>query len=69
MNKPPLQPEKNGRQWLVNDIAGLSRSVTEIDPSKYVDEQAEDAYEQALAKWPVMTRLMGLGKGSGRGRR
>ncbi len=65
MNKPPSQPERNGRQWLVNDIAGLSQSVTEIDPSKYVDEQAEDAYEHALAKWPVMGRLMGLTKAQG----
>jgi len=63
MNKPALQPELNRRQWLLNDIAGLSRSVTEIDPSKYVDEQAEDGYAQALEKWPVMGRLMGLSKG------
>ncbi|MGY6164125.1 hypothetical protein [Paraburkholderia strydomiana] len=66
MSKSSLRPEQNGRQWLVNDIAGLSQAVTEIDPSKYVDEQAEDAYEQALAKWPVMGRLMGLVKRSGK---
>ncbi|MEZ2309441.1 MULTISPECIES: hypothetical protein [Paraburkholderia] len=68
MNKPELQSaqepkqEPTQRRWSVNDIAGLARSLPEIDPSKYVDEQAEHAYAHALVKWPVMARLMGLVK-------
>jgi hypothetical protein len=68
VNKPELQPaqeserEPKHRRWSVNDIAGLARSLPEIDPSKYVDEQAEHAYAHALVEWPVMARLMGLVK-------
>ncbi|HEX7936348.1 MAG TPA: hypothetical protein VF573_25195 [Paraburkholderia sp.] len=60
--QPRLQAEPNQRKWSVNDIAGLARSLGEIDPAKYVDEQAEHAYAEALVKWPVMSRLMGLVK-------
>ncbi|MEC5407294.1 hypothetical protein VOM14_17255 [Paraburkholderia sp. MPAMCS5] len=58
-----MQAQPNQRKWSVNDIAGLARTLGEIDPSKYVDEQAEHAYAEALVKWPVMSRLMGLVKG------
>lgn len=44
----------------VNDVAGLARHVLELDPSKYVDEQAKLAYEEARVKWPVLAKLMGL---------
>lgn len=44
----------------VNDIAGLARHVPELDPARYVDEQARHAYFDALSKWPVLARLMGL---------
>jgi hypothetical protein len=52
--------ETNGRGWPINDIGGLSRHVPEVDPSRYFDEQARLAYEEALVKWPVLARLMGL---------
>lgn len=52
--------ETNGRGWPINDIGGLARHVPEVDPSRYFDEQARLAYEEALVKWPVLARLMGL---------
>ncbi len=52
--------EPNGPGWPLNDIGALARHVPEIDPSRYFDEQARLAYEQALVKWPVLARLMGL---------
>ncbi|HEV3105047.1 MAG TPA: hypothetical protein VGZ01_05100 [Trinickia sp.] len=47
-------------RWPVNDIAGLARHVPELDPATYFDEQARQTYEEALVKWPVLARLMGL---------
>ena len=44
----------------VNDIAGLAQHVPEVDPAGYFDEQARQAYEEALVKWPLLARLMGL---------
>lgn len=52
--------ETNGTGWPVNDIGGLAREVPEVDPRHYFDEQARVAYEEALVKWPVLARLMGL---------
>ncbi|HTH77277.1 MAG TPA: hypothetical protein VL635_23055 [Trinickia sp.] len=52
--------ETNGTGWPVNDIGGLAREVPEVDPRRYFDEQARVAYEDALVKWPVLARLMGL---------
>ncbi len=52
--------ETNGCGWPVNDIGGLARHVPEVDPRKYFDEQSRLAYEEALVKWPVLARLMGL---------
>lgn len=49
----------------VNDIAGLARYVPELNPSRYFDEQARQAYLDALVKWPLMARLMGLVEASG----
>ncbi len=43
-----------------NDIEGLARHVPELDPAGYFDEQARQAYEEALVKWPLLARLMGL---------
>ncbi|AOJ05020.1 MULTISPECIES: hypothetical protein [Burkholderia] len=43
-----------------NDIAGLARHVPEIDPARYLDEQARLAYRDALDRWPVLAKLMGL---------
>lgn len=52
--------ESNGPGWPLSDIGGLARHVPEVDPSRYFDEQARLAYEEALVKWPVLARLMGL---------
>lgn len=52
--------ETDGTGWPVNDIGGLAREVPEVDPRRYFDEQARVAYEDALVKWPVLARLMGL---------
>lgn len=52
--------ETSGKGWPVNDIGGLAREVPEVDPRRYFDEQARLAYEEALVKWPVLARLMGL---------
>lgn len=52
--------ESKGRGWPINDIGGLAREVPEVDPRRYFDEQARLAYEEALVKWPVLARLMGL---------
>ncbi|MCS3392261.1 hypothetical protein NX868_25480 [Burkholderia thailandensis] len=43
-----------------NDIAGLARRVPQIDPARYLDEQARLAYRDALTRWPVLAKLMGL---------
>lgn len=43
-----------------NDVLGLARNVPEFDPLRYFDEQARQAYGEALVKWPVLARLMGL---------
>lgn len=52
-------------RWPVNDVSGLARHMPEIDPARYFDEQARQAYEEALVKWPVLARLMGLAGESG----
>lgn len=55
-----MTSETTGTGWPVNDIGGLAREVPEVDPRQYFDEQARLAYEDALVKWPVLARLMGL---------
>ncbi|WP_245964814.1 hypothetical protein [Trinickia dinghuensis] len=57
--------ESGGPGWPINDIGGLARHVPEVDPRQYFDEQARLAYEDALVKWPVLARLMGLVDESG----
>lgn len=44
----------------LNDIVGLARHVPEIEPERYLDAQARQAYEHALDRWPLLARLMGL---------
>jgi hypothetical protein len=43
-----------------NDIEGLAQHVPEVHRVRYFDEQAHQAYEEALARWPLLARLMGL---------
>ncbi|AHI75619.1 hypothetical protein [Burkholderia thailandensis] len=43
-----------------NDIVGLACHVREIDPPRYLDAQARLAYRDALDRWPVLAKLMGL---------
>ncbi|GLU33885.1 hypothetical protein WKR88_17015 [Trinickia caryophylli] len=45
---------------LADDIGGLARHAPEFDPAQYVDEQALQALDDALVKWPLLARLMGL---------
>ncbi|CAN7675085.1 hypothetical protein LJR230_005188 [Trinickia sp. LjRoot230] len=45
-----------------NDIEGLGRQLPELDPTRYLDEQARLAYEEALVRWPLLARLMGLSR-------
>ncbi|AGK51192.1 hypothetical protein BTI_4055 [Burkholderia thailandensis MSMB121] len=51
---------RGGEPLPSNDIAGLARRVREIDPSRYLDEQARLAYHDALDRWPLLAKLMGL---------
>ncbi|MCC8391033.1 hypothetical protein LJ656_00400 [Paraburkholderia sp. MMS20-SJTR3] len=51
----------NGRGgWPLDDISGLAQRLPEVEPRRYFDAQAQDAYRQALLKWPVLARLMTL---------
>ncbi len=43
-----------------NDVIGLAHHLPALDPERYVDEQARRAYVDALDKWPVLAKLMGL---------
>ncbi|KVK75793.1 hypothetical protein WS91_17230 [Burkholderia sp. MSMB1498] len=43
-----------------NDLTGLTQYVAGFDAGHYVDEQAQRIYEDALVKWPLLARLMGL---------
>ncbi|PTB17814.1 hypothetical protein C9I57_26760 [Trinickia symbiotica] len=52
--------DSNARGWPLNDIRGLASHVPEVDPCHYFDEQTRLAYKEALVKWPVLARLMGL---------
>ena len=52
--------EANGGGWPVNDIGGLAREVPEVDTRRYFDEQARLSDEEALVKWPVLARRVGL---------
>ncbi|HEY2021180.1 hypothetical protein [Paraburkholderia sp.] len=46
--------------WPVDDITGLARRLPEVDPRRYFDGQAKEAYQQSLGKWPLLARLMNL---------
>ncbi len=43
-----------------NDVTGLARHAPGFDPARYVDEQARREYVDALVKWPLLAKLMGL---------
>ncbi|WP_233800642.1 hypothetical protein [Paraburkholderia sp. HP33-1] len=46
--------------WPVDDISGLALRLPEVEPRRYFDAQAQEAYQQSLLKWPVLARLMNL---------
>jgi hypothetical protein len=49
--------------WPVDDITGLARRLPEVDPLRYFDAQAKEAYQQSLLRWPGLARLMNLAPG------
>ncbi|MFM0727347.1 hypothetical protein PQQ53_27100 [Paraburkholderia strydomiana] len=51
---------ENGGGWPVDDITGLARRLPEVDPARYFDGQAKEAFQQSLMRWPVLARLMKL---------
>ncbi|APA85220.1 hypothetical protein BJG93_07345 [Paraburkholderia sprentiae WSM5005] len=46
--------------WPVDDISGLALRLPEVEPRRYFDAQAKEAYQESLLKWPVLARLMNL---------
>jgi hypothetical protein len=50
----------NAGGWPVDDITGLARRLPEVDPARYFDGQAKEAFQQSLIRWPVLARLMKL---------
>ncbi|NKJ49920.1 hypothetical protein CIC12_24930 [Burkholderia sp. SG-MS1] len=44
----------------MDDITGLARRVPEVNPARYFDGQAKEAFQQSLIRWPVLARLMKL---------
>jgi hypothetical protein len=53
-------PDNDARLSQPNDVLGLARHLPALDPERYVDEQARRAYDDALERWPVLAKLMGL---------
>lgn len=58
MNHAEAKVQASG--WPVDDITGLGRRLPEVDPARYLDEQARESYQLSLVKWPVLARLMKL---------
>nr|WP_323043842.1 hypothetical protein [Paraburkholderia sp.] len=58
MNKAEAKVRASG--WPVDDITGLGLRLPEVDPARYLDEQARESYQLSLVKWPVLARLMKL---------
>lgn len=52
---PPLPAETAS-----NDIDALARHVPGIDPARYFDSQAEDAWREAARRWPLLGAVLGL---------
>ncbi|PLZ03112.1 hypothetical protein CY652_07335 [Burkholderia sp. WAC0059] len=44
----------------LNDIANLANFVDGVDPKRYFDRQAEDAWRDAAKRWPVLAALLAL---------
>jgi hypothetical protein len=53
-------PDTDERLSQPNDVIGLAQHLPALDPERYLDEQARRAYVDALHKWPVLAKLMGL---------
>jgi len=43
------------------DIDNLARFLEEIDPKRYFDRQAEDAWRSAARRWPMLAEVLRLG--------
>ncbi|MFM0205406.1 hypothetical protein PQR53_36920 [Paraburkholderia fungorum] len=60
MTATGLEAKVQASGWPVDDITGLGRRLPEVDPARYLDEQARESYQLSLVKWPVLARLMKL---------
>lgn len=61
----PLGRWLNGRRArsvarLPGDIDALARLVEGVDAERYFDVQAEDAWQEAAGRWPLVAQLLEL---------
>lgn len=61
----PLGRWLNGRRARSNaslpgDIDALARLVEGVDAERYLDVQAEDAWQEAAGRWPLVAQLLEL---------
>ncbi|QBR02553.1 BcsR/BcsP family cellulose biosynthesis protein [Paraburkholderia pallida] len=45
---------------LPGDIDALARLVEGVDAERYFDVQAEDAWQEAAGRWPLVAQLLDL---------
>ncbi|EEA00045.1 hypothetical protein BH160DRAFT_4635 [Burkholderia sp. H160] len=43
-----------------NDIDQLARHLDGLDPARYFDRQADDAWRSAARRWPMIAAVLGL---------
>ncbi|MDR3096753.1 MAG: hypothetical protein LBV73_06735 [Paraburkholderia sp.] len=49
-----------GDAALPGDIDTLARLVEGVDAGRYLDVQAEDAWQEAAERWPLVAQLLEL---------
>ena len=49
-----------GNAALPGDIDALARVVEGVDAERYFDVQAEDAWQEAAGRWPLVAQLLEL---------
>ncbi|PXW28416.1 hypothetical protein [Paraburkholderia caballeronis] len=49
-----------------NDIDNLANFVDGVDPKRYFDRQADDAWRNAARRWPVLAAVLGVDPDAGR---
>ncbi|WP_042298627.1 BcsR/BcsP family cellulose biosynthesis protein [Paraburkholderia bannensis] len=45
---------------LPGDIDALARLVEGVDADRYYDVQAQDAWQEAAGRWPLVAAVLGL---------